>query len=68
MNVYNVGVRYPDPVEAMVTLYARSEEDAINTVKAKFMEAYGDVTIIGIEQIGTAEGEPEDLSPDRSIQ
>lgn len=49
MKVYRVVIEYSEPVMGEITLFAKTEEDAINIIR-KRLEAVTDLKIIEIEE------------------
>jgi len=68
MKVYQVIIQYLEPVDAAVTLYANSEEEAVNLIRKQWAENNIEVKIIGVEELEDIPTiDAHDISNDRKI-
>lgn len=68
MKIYQVVITYMEPVDAVITLYAETEEEAINLVRKQISASLGTIEIKEVEELHdlpTIDG--ADLDPNRKV-
>lgn len=68
MKVFQVTIRYLEPIDAAVTLYANSEEEAVNIIRKQWADNNIEVVITGVEELADLPNAgPEDFDPNRKV-
>lgn len=68
MKVFQVTIQYLEPIDAAVTLYANSEEEAVNIIRKQWADNNIEVVITGVEELADLPNAgPEDFDPNRKV-
>lgn len=68
MKIYQVIIVYNEPQEGVITLYANSEEEAINYVRNTLSGTHGAIEIKGVEELHDLPNiSEEDIDPNRKV-
>ena len=68
MKIYQVVITYMEPTEAVITLYAETEEKAINLVRKQISPSLGSIEIKEVEELHDLPSiDAEDMDPNRKV-
>jgi hypothetical protein len=68
LKIFQVVITYLEPTEAVITLYAQTEEEAINLVRKQISPSLGTIEIKEVEELHDLPSiDADDMDPNRKV-